>query len=168
MVYVLYEMNDVEINEDVEDYEALFVYDEHVVYKRKSVHSKRSEDAYQMLTPIHTHIRKQHPIYETKYFTADLENYCIERNGKKVSLNAASQKLLELFLVNPHQILTRDFLLDALEIGDKYLKPNTLDKYIHILRKILGDTDKTIIKTHSYIGYCFDEDVVKLDKMDVD
>lgn len=75
-------------------------------------------------------------------------------NGKPLALSAMEYKMLNLFLKNPKQVLTRQQLLERLwDIDEKYVDEHTLTTSISRIRsKIEADGD-TYIKTVYGMGY---------------
>ena len=75
-------------------------------------------------------------------------------NGKPLALSAMEAKMLNLFLKNPKQVLTRQQLLERLwDIDEKYVDEHTLTTSISRIRsKIEADGD-TYIKTVYGMGY---------------
>ena len=75
-------------------------------------------------------------------------------NGTPLALSAMEYKMLNLFLKNPKQVLTRQQLLERLwDIDEKYVDEHTLTTSISRIRsKIEADGD-TYIKTVYGMGY---------------
>jgi len=55
--------------------------------------------------------------------------------GERVDLTTREALLMELFLTHPHRVLTRDFIRDKLYDWDADLESNTLEVFVHHLRK---------------------------------
>ena len=75
-------------------------------------------------------------------------------NGKPLALSAMEFKMLNLFLKNPKQVLTRQQFLEKLcDVDEKYVDEHTLTTSISRIRsKIEADGD-TYIKTVYGMGY---------------
>ena len=75
-------------------------------------------------------------------------------NGKPLALSAMEYKMLNLFLKNPKQVLTRQQFLEKLwDVDEKYVDEDTLTTSISRIRsKIEADGD-TYIKTVYGMGY---------------
>jgi DNA-binding response OmpR family regulator len=75
-------------------------------------------------------------------------------NGKPLALSAMEYKMLNLFLKNPKQVLTRQQFLEKLwDVDEKYVDEHTLTTSISRIRsKIEADGD-TYIKTVYGMGY---------------
>lgn len=70
--------------------------------------------------------------------------------GKPVELTAREAMLLELLLMHPHRVLTREFLRDKLYDWDKGSESNTLEVHIHHLRRKIHPG---IVRTLRGAGY---------------
>ena len=84
----------------------------------------------------------------------DFSEQSASLNGKPLALSAMEYKMLNLFLKNPKQVLTRQQLLERLwDIDEKYVDEHTLTTSISRIRsKIEADGD-TYIKTVYGMGY---------------
>ena len=83
----------------------------------------------------------------------DLLGRKVKRNGKVIDLQAREFQLLEYLLKFKGQLVTRTMLLEA--VWDYHFDPQTsvIDVHISRLRKKLGDTGNTFIKTVRGAGY---------------
>jgi two-component system OmpR family response regulator len=81
----------------------------------------------------------------------------IKKAGKPVELQAREFRLLEYLLKFKGQLVTRTMLLEA--VWDYHFDPQTsvIDVHISRLRKKLGDTENTIIKTVRGAGYIIED-----------
>ena len=84
----------------------------------------------------------------------DFSEQSASLNGKTLTLSAMEYKMLNLFLRNPKQVLTRQQLLEKLwDVDEKYVDEHTLTTSISRIRsKIEADGD-TYIKTVYGMGY---------------
>lgn len=71
-------------------------------------------------------------------------------NGSPLTLKARELALLELFLINPGQVLTRSRLEEKLYGWDDDVSSNAVEVHIHHLRKKLGSE---FIRTVYGVGY---------------
>lgn len=87
----------------------------------------------------------------------DLLSHKVRRNGKLVELQAREFKLLEYLVKFKGQLVTRTMLLEG--VWDYHFDPQTsvIDVHISRLRKKLGDTGNTLIKTVRGAGYIIDD-----------
>lgn len=69
---------------------------------------------------------------ELVYYPARHEVYW---KGERVDLTTREALLMELFLAHPNRVLTRDFIRDKLYDWDTELESNTLEVFVHHLRK---------------------------------
>lgn len=74
----------------------------------------------------------------------------VHQAGRLVVLTAKEIRLLELFLLNSNKVLTRDLIQEKLYSWTDDVVSNTVDVYIHNLRKKLGSH---FIKTVYGAGY---------------
>lgn len=81
-----------------------------------------------------------------------------ERGDRMIPLTTKEYELLELFLRNPRQILSREMIFDRVWGYDFGGESNVLDVYIRYLRqKLEGDTDSRLIHTIRGTGYVLSE-----------
>jgi len=81
------------------------------------------------------------------------------RSEKELDLAAREYELLEYFVRNPNQVLTRNMIADAVWEGtfDKFT--NIIDVYINYLRKKIDKgNDKKLIHTVRGVGYVLKEE----------
>ena len=100
------------------------------------------------------HHKPAKDIYEDGSLFLDFSEQFASLNGKPLALSAMEYKMLNLFLKNPKQVLTRQQLLERLwVIDEKYVDEHTLTTSISRIRsKIEADGD-TYIKTVYGMGY---------------
>jgi two-component system, OmpR family, response regulator MprA len=80
------------------------------------------------------------------------------RNNKEIMLTAKEYDLLELFLRNPRQVLTREVIFDRVWGYDFGGESNVLDVYIRYLRQKLEDNGESrILHTVRGVGYVLRE-----------
>ncbi len=94
-----------------------------------------------------------------------LENYGVKldqnthkayREGKEVQLSTKEYSLLELFLLHPNKILTREMISEHLWDMNFDPRSNVIESFIKFLRqKIDKDFDKQLIHTVRGAGYIF-------------
>ncbi len=100
------------------------------------------------------HHKPTKDIYEDSSLFLDFSEQFASLNGKTLTLSTMEYKMLNLFLKNPKQVLTRHQLLEKLwDIDEKYVDEHTLTTSISRIRsKIEADGD-TYIKTVYGMGY---------------
>ncbi|QKF72909.1 two-component system response regulator QseB [Aliarcobacter faecis] len=85
---------------------------------------------------------------------ADIKLYLAEqkvtKNGKEIDFTAKEIKVLKIFMLNKGVVLSRETISEKLYDFDKELNSNTLDVFIHAIRKKLGNS---YIKTIYGAGY---------------
>src|SRR5215471_16364348 len=95
---------------------------------------------------------------------ADVEvrerEFCIARNGEVFSVEPKAFRVLLFLLRNPHKLITKEELLDAVW-SDTAVSENSLTRSIALLRKLLGDNthEPRYIATVPTVGYRFLHDV---------
>lgn len=83
----------------------------------------------------------------------------VRRNGAVIELQTREFSLLEYLLKFKGQLVTRTMLLEG--VWDYHFDPQTsvIDVHISRLRKKLGDTDNSLIKTIRGSGYIIDDSI---------
>ena len=77
-------------------------------------------------------------------------NFSLSQYGKPIPLSRHEYDLLLHLINRPNQVFSREALVDKLYNWDNEVSSNTVEVYVHHLRKKLG---KDIIKTVRGIGY---------------
>lgn len=72
-------------------------------------------------------------------------------------LPAKEAKMLELLMTNPGNILSKDYLLDKVWGIDSEATDNTVEIYMHYLRKKLSKSRSVVITTRRGLGYIIEE-----------
>ena len=86
----------------------------------------------------------------------DLNTHTASRNGKEIQLSTKEFALLELFMMNPNKILSRDFISEHLWDMNFDPRSNVIESFIKFLRqKIDKEFDKPLIHTVRGAGYIF-------------
>ncbi|HBK58390.1 MAG TPA: hypothetical protein DDZ37_03370 [Spirochaetaceae bacterium] len=83
----------------------------------------------------------------------------VRRAGERVELSGREFSILEYFMRNPNQVLTRTQIAEHIWNFDSYAGSNVVDVYIGYLRKKIDvDPAKSCIKTIRGVGYKFSTD----------
>ena len=86
--------------------------------------------------------------------TLDPENNRLVKGTQECTLSKREGALMEVFLRNPGQTLTRTVLLNRVWGLDSDVEEGNLDNYIHFLRRRLKSVDSSLVlKTVRGIGY---------------
>ena len=94
-------------------------------------------------------------LYDVKL---DLNTHTAYRNKKEIQLSTKEFALLELFMMNPGKILSRDFISEHLWDMNFDPRSNVIESFIKFLRqKIDKDFDKPLIHTVRGAGYIFQQ-----------
>jgi DNA-binding response OmpR family regulator len=73
--------------------------------------------------------------------------------GRPVHLTPRELDLLEVFMLHPRQVMTRDVLLDRVWGTDYLGDGNLIEVHISALREKLGDQERRLIRTVRGVGY---------------
>lgn len=88
----------------------------------------------------------------------------VEKDKEEIMLTPSEFKLLFVLMEHPHQVLTRDIILDNLWDGSgNYVDDNTLSVYVRRLREKIEDNpaEPTYLLTVRGLGYKWNKDVIK-------
>lgn len=103
---------------------------------------------------LQTIIRRTHGQTSSELIFEDIKlnlaNRQVTKGDQVVSLTTKEVNILELFLLNANRLLSRETLQEKIYAWDKDVSSNTVDVYIHNLRKKLGNK---VIKTVYGAGY---------------
>lgn len=108
---------------------------------------------------LHALIRRSHqqlvPELQHLDVTFNPETLEVKKAGKLILLTSKEVRLLELFLLNTNKVLARELIQEKLYSWSDDVVSNTVDVYIHNLRKKLGNH---FIKTVYGAGYALGND----------
>jgi len=89
----------------------------------------------------------------------DLGAHEVKRDGRLMALTAKEFDLLELFVRNPRQVLTRERIMDAVWGFDFGATSNVVDVYVGYLRQKLEEgSAPRVIQTLRGVGYVLREE----------
>lgn len=113
----------------------------------------------ELLARIRALLRRPRKIESTNFLqfgdlTLDASTYKMTREDKSTSLSKREGALLEFFLLNKEQVLSREQILSRVWGKDNFVEDGNIDNYIFLLRRRLRaiHTD-VVIKTVHGIGY---------------
>lgn len=81
----------------------------------------------------------------------------VKRDGEIIQLTKREFELLAYFMKNPHQVLTREQILDTVWGYDYYGDTNVVDVYVRYVRKKLETPERSYIQTVRGVGYLLKE-----------
>ncbi|HET6656853.1 MAG TPA: response regulator transcription factor [Gaiellaceae bacterium] len=116
----------------------------------------------ELLARVRALLRRSHEDGPDKLAFADLEldpgTREVRRNGEPIDLTRTEFSLLELFMRNPRQVLTRSIIFERVWGYDFGFGSNSLDVYIGYLRRKTEAGDKPrLIQTVRGVGYALRE-----------
>lgn len=89
----------------------------------------------------------------------DLNTHIASREGREILLSTKEFALLELFMMNPNKILSRETISEHLWDMNFDPRSNVIEAFVKFLRqKIDKDYDKQLIQTVRGSGYIFKEE----------
>lgn len=84
----------------------------------------------------------------------DLQTFEVHRGDRRIELTRTEFSLLELFLRNPRQVLTRDVINERVWGYDFPTTSNSLEVYVgYLRRKLEADGERRLIQTMRGFGY---------------
>ncbi len=88
----------------------------------------------------------------------DTKKHILTADSSSVSLSNKECRLLELFMRNRGQILTREHILSKVWGSESYVEDGNLDNYIYFIRRRLRSINcRAVIKTIHSVGYRLEE-----------
>jgi two-component system response regulator MprA len=116
----------------------------------------------ELLARLRALLRRTSPAVDGVLRFADLEldtgTREVRRGGDRIELTRTEFNLLELFMVNPRQVLTRSIIFERVWGYDFGFASNSLDVYIGYLRRKTEDGGKSrLIHTVRGVGYALRE-----------
>lgn len=80
----------------------------------------------------------------------------VEHRDRRIELTPREFDLLEMLVLHPRQVFTREAILNRVWGYDYNGDTNLVDVYIRYLRDKLGDAERTLIRSVRGIGYALD------------
>jgi DNA-binding response OmpR family regulator len=111
----------------------------------------------ELLARIRAILRRQHLSLRRRLsvgdFQMDRETREVWRAGQPIDLTPREFELLEVLMMHPRQVFTRETLLNRVWGYDYVADANLIEVHISALRAKLGDTARQIIRTVRGVGY---------------
>jgi DNA-binding response OmpR family regulator len=86
-------------------------------------------------------------------FELDTSQRIVRRAGKQIELTSKEYAIIEYFMHNPNQVLTRTQIAEHIWDYDFVAMSNVIDVYIGSLRRKLGDKSQCLLRTVRGAGY---------------
>ncbi len=83
----------------------------------------------------------------------DPDSHTVMKQGRHVHLTLREYELLELLIRRPHQVFTRQQILQQLWGWSDEIDTNVVEVYVCALRNKLGDDSRTLLRTVRGVGY---------------
>jgi two-component system, OmpR family, catabolic regulation response regulator CreB len=106
--------------------------------------------------PAQAHSGQSNTLLNVGPFQLNREQLVVMVNRQPITLTPSEFRLLEHFMNSPHQVFSRDQLLDVIQVAGVVSGDRTIDTHIKSLRaKISGVLEgESPIRTHRGFGYC--------------
>ena len=120
-------------------------------------------DLDELLARIRALLRRSQPSSQPKVMrfsdlSLDTGTHQAMRGDRIISLTAKEYELLELFMLHPRQVLTRDVIFDRVWAYDFGGESNIIEVYIRYLRqKLESEHDDRLLHTVRGVGYVLRE-----------
>lgn len=86
----------------------------------------------------------------------DSKRQTLESQTKRYELSVTESNLLELLVSNKGKLVTKEMIANDVWGGNQFMNSQSLDVFLHNLRKYLADDTSIRIKTVRGIGYVFE------------
>ena len=83
----------------------------------------------------------------------DLVKHQVLKDGDPIALSATEFRLLEFFMRNPGQVISRSRILEVVWGYSRDVESNVVDTYVHYLRNKIDDNGESYIRTVRGAGY---------------
>ena len=100
--------------------------------------------------------------YQFGGYTLDLVRGCLREGNREIKLRPQTFEILTYFVLNAGRLLTKDELMKAAWAG-LFVSDDSLVQCVKEIRRAIGDTAMTLIKTIPGRGYLFDVPVRAVD-----
>lgn len=99
-------------------------------------------------------VSKPRSVLEVDGLVLDVSTFRAFLGGREIFLSLTEFRLLELLARNPGSIVPRQTIQDALWGHRREIEENTIDAFVHLLRKKLeSNSGPRLIHTHRGLGY---------------
>ena len=115
----------------------------------------------ELMLAIKSLLRKSNPVFQDKVIkykdlSMDLATYRVQRGNKSIHLGPTEFKIMQMLILAPRTILSRQHIMDHVWGKGKNIEPRTVDVHVNRIRSLvkLSDTEPPLIKTVRSGGYC--------------
>lgn len=118
----------------------------------------------ELMARVRAQFRRVHPtsrpeVLRFSDLTLDTGTHRAHRNERAIDLTAKEYELLELFMRNPRQVLTRDVIFDRVWGYDFGGESNIIEVYVRYLRqKTESESETRLVHTVRGVGYVLREE----------
>ena len=110
--------------------------------------------------PVNAVVEAPAALTESQYvfgkYKFDSKRQTLESQSNRYELSVTESTLLELLVKNMGQLVTKEMIATDIWKGNQYMNNQSLDVFLHNLRKYLVDDSEIRIKTVRGVGYVFE------------
>jgi DNA-binding response OmpR family regulator len=110
--------------------------------------------------PVNAVVEAPAALTESQYvfgkYKFDSKRQTLESQSNRYELSVTESTLLELLVKNVGQLVTKEMIATDIWKGNQYMNNQSLDVFLHNLRKYLVDDSEIRIKTVRGVGYVFE------------
>jgi two-component system phosphate regulon response regulator PhoB len=115
----------------------------------------------ELMLAIKALLRKSNPVFQDKVIkykdlSMDLATYRVQRGTKQIHLGPTEFKIMQMLILSPRTILSREHIMEHVWGKGKNIEPRTVDVHVNRIRSLvkLRDDEPPLIKTVRSGGYC--------------
>jgi len=115
----------------------------------------------ELMLAIKALLRKSNPVFQDKVIkykdlSMDLATYRVQRGNKQIHLGPTEFKIMQMLILSPRTILSRQHIMEHVWGKGKDIEPRTVDVHVNRIRSLvkLHDDEPPLIKTVRSGGYC--------------
>ena len=115
----------------------------------------------ELMLAIKALLRKSNPVFQDKVIkykdlSMDLATYRVQRGAKQIHLGPTEFKIMQMLILAPRTILSRQHIMEHVWGKGKNIEPRTVDVHVNRIRSLvkLHENEPPLIKTVRSGGYC--------------